>query len=96
LEDAQSQGRPEIFNTDQGSQFTGDLMTTPCTRSTSRKSAEARRSIAAYFEFYNNERLHQALGYRAPRRAFDEAVRIAKLRRGRKPLVSNPGTEFVN
>jgi alkylation response protein AidB-like acyl-CoA dehydrogenase len=46
--------------------------------------AEARRSIAAYFEFYNNERLHQALGYRAPRRAFDEAVRIAKLRRGRK------------
>ena len=28
--------------------------------------AEARRSIAAYFEFYNHERLHQALGYRAP------------------------------
>jgi putative transposase len=28
--------------------------------------AEARRGIAAYFEFYNNERLHQALGYRAP------------------------------
>jgi hypothetical protein len=30
---------------------------------------------------YNNERLHQALGYRAPRRAFDDAVRIAKRRR---------------
>jgi transposase InsO family protein len=40
--------------------------------------AEARRGIAAYFEFYNNERLHQALGYRAPRRGFDEALRVAK------------------
>jgi putative transposase len=28
--------------------------------------AEARHSIAAYFEFYNHERLHQALGYRGP------------------------------
>jgi putative transposase len=83
LEDALSQGRPEIFNTDQGSQLTGDLMATPCTRSTSRKSAEARRSIAAYFEFYN-ERLHQALGYRAPRQVFEEALRVVKFRRGRK------------
>ena len=45
--------------------------------------AEARYSIAAYFEFYNHERLHQALGYRAPRQVFEEAPRIAKLRRGR-------------
>jgi transposase InsO family protein len=36
--------------------------------------AEARRGIAAYFEFYNHERLHQALGYRAPRQVFEEAM----------------------
>ena len=34
---------------------------------------EARHSIAAYFKFYNQERLHQALSYRAPRQVFDEA-----------------------
>jgi putative transposase len=35
---------------------------------------EARRSIAAYFEFYNHERLHKALGYRTPRQVFEEAL----------------------
>src|SRR5689334_7095296 len=49
--------------------------------------AEARHSIAAYFDFYNHERLHQALGYRAPRQVFEEAMRFNKLRRGKKPLV---------
>jgi len=33
--------------------------------------AEARQGIAAYFNFYNHERLHQALGYRAPRQVFE-------------------------
>ena len=33
--------------------------------------AEARQGIASYFEFYNNERLHQALGYRTPRQVFE-------------------------
>jgi putative transposase len=49
--------------------------------------AEARHSIAAYFDFYNHERLHQALGYRAPRQVFEEAMRFAKLPRGRKTAV---------
>ena len=46
--------------------------------------AAARHSIAAYFNFYNHERLHQALGYRAPRQVFEEALQFAKPRRGRK------------
>jgi putative transposase len=52
-------------------------------------AAEARHSIAAYLDFYNHERLHQALGYRAPRQVFEEATRLAKLRRGRETLVPN-------
>lgn len=28
---------------------------------------EARLGIGEYFKFYNNERLHQSLGYRCPR-----------------------------
>ena len=51
--------------------------------------AEARQGIAAYFNFYNHERLHQALGYRAPRQVFEEAMRSAKLRRRRKTPGAN-------
>ena len=53
--------------------------------------AEARHSIAAYFDFYNHERLHQALGYRAPREVFEGALQAAKLLRGGKPLVRIAG-----
>ena len=117
LEEALNQGRPEIFNTDQGSQFTNDDFTgVLCAHEVAismdgrgrfsdnifverlwrslkyeevylkayQSVAEARRGIAAYFEFYNHERLHQALGYRAPRQVFEEAMQFAKLRRGRK------------
>src|SRR5262249_19741859 len=99
LEEALSQGRPEIFNTDQGSQFTDEDFTgVLCAHGVAismdgrgrfsdnifverlwrslkyeetylrayQNVAEARHGIAAYFEFYNRERLHQALGYRAP------------------------------
>lgn len=31
-----------------------------------RSLAEARRGLTAYLHFYNNERPHQALGYRTP------------------------------
>jgi putative transposase len=116
LEDALSQGRPEIFNTDQGSQFTGDdfldvlrdhgiaismdgrgrfsdnIFVERLWRSLKyevylkayQDAAEARCNIAAYFKFYNNQRLHQALGYLTPREVFEETLRIAKIRRGRK------------
>jgi hypothetical protein len=58
----------------------------------------ARHSIAAYFDFYHHERLHQALGYRAPRQIFEEATQTTKLRRGRKtalvPIASQRHNEI--
>jgi putative transposase len=33
--------------------------------------AEARQSIGGWLRFYNEERLHQALGYRTPCAVFD-------------------------
>jgi len=106
LEEALQTGRPEIFNTDQGSQFTDDGFTAVLRahgvaismdgrgrfadnifverlwRSLKYEEvylnayenvAQARRGIAAYFEFYNHERLHQALGYRAPRQLLEDS-----------------------
>ncbi len=117
LEDALSKGRPEIFNTDQGSQFTGDdfldvlrvhgvaismdgrgrfadnIFVERLWRSLKYEEvylkayqsvAEARQGIAAYIDFYNHERLHQALDYRTPRQVFEEAMPFTKLPRGRK------------
>ena len=97
LEEALSKGRPQIFNTDQGSQFTSEAFTSmllaqgvqvsmdgrgPCMdnvfverlwRSIKyeevylkayQNGTEARKGIGAYLAFYNQERPHQALGYR--------------------------------
>lgn len=122
LEEALSQGRPEIFNTDQGSQFTDEHFTgvlgahgvaismdgrgrfsdnifvERLWRSLKYEEiylhacesvAEARQGIMGYFNFYNHERLHQALGYRAPRQVFEEAMQFAKLRRGRNAAGAN-------
>jgi putative transposase len=115
VEEALGKGRPEIFNTDQGSQFTDDdftgvlrdhqvaismdgrgrfsdnIFVERLWRSLKYEEvylrayasvAEARQAIAAYFEFYNNERLHQALDYRAPRKVFEAAQRGASSARG--------------
>jgi putative transposase len=122
LEEALSQGRPEIFNTDQGSQFTDEdftgvlgahgvaismdgrgrfsdnIFVERLWRSLKYEEiylrayesvAEARQGITGYFNFYNHERLHQALGYRAPRQVFEEAMQFAKLRRGRNAAGAN-------
>jgi putative transposase len=122
LEEALRQGRPEIFNTDQGSQFTDQdftgvlsahgvaismdgrgrfsdnifverlwrsLMYEEVYLRAYESVAEARQGITGYFNFYNHERLHQALGYRVPRQVFEEAMRGAKLRRGRNAAGAN-------
>jgi putative transposase len=99
LEDALSQGRPEIFNSDQGSQFTAAAFTgrlEKCGVAISMDGRgraldnvfverlwrsvkyeevylrdyadgwEAEASLARYFEFYCQRRIHQSLGYRTP------------------------------
>jgi putative transposase len=98
-------GRPEIFNTDQGSQFTGAAFTSVLINAGVRISMdgrgrwmdnvfierlwrslkhedvylkgyagglEARTGIGEWIAFYNEGRLHQGLGYRAPMAVFRE------------------------
>ena len=99
LEAALAQGQPEIFNTDQGAQFTSPAFTGRLVAAGVRISmdgrgraldnvfverlwrsvkyeevylqdyggmGEAQRGLGHYFPFYNEERPHQALGYRTP------------------------------
>jgi len=103
LEEALDHGKPEIFNTDQGSQFTSYRYVNCLEKAEIRISMDGRgraldnifierlwrtvkyeeiylkeyedvrslcRSLREYFEFYNNERPHQSLGYRTPRQVY--------------------------
>jgi putative transposase len=100
-------GSPNIFNTDQGVQFTSAAFTSVLAASGVRISMdgkgryldnifierlwrslkyeniyiqayasvpEARRGIGDWLSFYNDERLHQALGYRTPREVFQASA----------------------
>jgi putative transposase len=102
-----SYGRPEIFNTDQGSQFTSEAFTQPLLAAGVQISmdgrgrafdnifverlwrtvkveevylrdyetvAEAICHLGRYFTFYNEERLHQTLGYRTPAAVYGVAA----------------------
>lgn len=99
LERALARGCPEIFNTDQGAQFTSRTFTGRLTDAGVRISMDGRgraldnifverlwrtvkyeevylreyasmgdavAGLRSYFHFYNEERLHQSLGYRPP------------------------------
>ena len=98
-------GAPEIFNSDQGSQFTSKEFTDVLKENQVRISRDgrgrcfdnifierlwrsvkyeevylkeyadgrdARRQIGEYFQFYNEERRHQSLGYRTPMNVYRE------------------------
>jgi len=99
LEEALRSGKPEVFNTDQGVQFTAAAFTGRLEAAGVAVSMDGRgraldnvfverlwrsvkyediyirgyetvselhRGLARYFAFYNDERLHQSLGYRTP------------------------------
>lgn len=103
LENALGISKPEIFNTDQGGQFTSEGFTGLLAKAEIRISMdgrsrlfdnilverhwrtvkyeevylhdyrtvlEAREQLAAYFRFYNTERLHETLGYRTPHEVY--------------------------
>jgi len=105
LDEALGPRQPEIFNSDQGSQFTATAFTSRLEmhgvaismdgrgraidnvfierlwRSVKYEDVylkdyvdgwQAEASLAAYFRFYNNERIHQALGYRTPGEVYRE------------------------
>jgi putative transposase len=108
LDEALSRGRPEIFNTDQGSQFTSreytgrlegagvavsrdgrgraldNVFVERLWRSVKyediyiksyERVAELETGLTAYFRFYDEERLHQSLGYRTPGEVYRAGVR---------------------
>ena len=99
LDQAFAQARPEIFNNDQGSQFTSTDFTSRLKAAGVRISwdgrgkaldtifverlwrsvkheevylkeyqsvSDAERGLTAYFKFYNQDRIHQALDYQTP------------------------------
>ena len=107
LQEALTQGRPQVFNPDQGSQFTsGEFIQTLQEHRVKismdgkgryldnifverlwrtvkyeevylkayANASEARRELGAYCRFYNNQRPHQALGYRTPAEVFHGAI----------------------
>jgi len=106
LEEALSSGRPELFNTDQGSQFTSEAFTSRLSDAAVKISMdgrgraldnvfierlwrsvkyedvylkdyatawEAEDGLAAYFEFYCCQRIHQSLGYRTPTAVYHQS-----------------------
>jgi len=111
LNDALNYGKPDIFNTDQGSQFTSHEFTNRLLldeikismdgkgrafdnifierlwRSVKYENVypnsydtchDARKGISSYFEFYNNERLHQSLDYETPVSVYRPNVMVRK------------------
>lgn len=111
LERALETATPEIFNSDQGCQFTSDVFTATlkskgiaislggkgrcidnivCERLWRTvkyeevyirgyaNGIEAYQSLKNYFDFYNNARLHQALGYAPPAAVYQNERRVCR------------------
>jgi putative transposase len=105
LEEALGTGRPEVFNTDQGAQFTAEAWAGRLASAGVAVSMDGRgrcldnvfverlwravkyeelylkcyetvpeltKGLREYFRFYNEERPHQSLGYRAPAQLYRE------------------------
>ena len=82
-------GAPEVFNTDQGSQFTSDEFISVLKAHHIRISMDgkgrwpdnvlcARRSLGKCFRFYNQKRRHQSLDRQTPGSVYDQiAARLA-------------------
>ena len=114
LDEAVGRGRPEVFNTDQGAQFTAEAFTGKLLSVGVAVSMDGRgrcldnvfverlwrsvkyedvylkcyetvpelaQGLGRSFAFYNEERLHQALGYRTPADVYGEAGEGARERR---------------
>jgi len=112
LDEALAQGRPEVFNTDQGVQFTAEAFTSRLLSAGVAVSMDGRgrcldnvfverlwrtvkyeniylqgyesvpeleHGLGRYFPFYNHERLHQALAYRAPAAVYESRAGKARL-----------------
>jgi putative transposase len=106
LERSLNDARPEIFNTDQGSQFTSLAFTSRLASAGVAISMDGRgawpdnvfierlwrsvnyesvylhefgtvdalgKGLKEYFEFYNQERIHEALGYRTPAEIYHDS-----------------------
>ena len=113
LKEALGQGQPEMFNTDQGSQFTSleftqvlqehgvkismdgkgryndNIFVERLWRTVKceevylkayANASEARRELGAYFRYYNDQRPHQALGYRTPAEVFHQVTDVGEER----------------
>ena len=111
LKEALGQCQPEVFNTDQGSQFTSmefthvlqehgvkismdgkgrytdNIFAERLWRTVKYEevylkvyanASEARRELGAYFRFYNDQRPHQALGYRTPAEVFHQVTDVGE------------------
>lgn len=128
LDEALAKRRPEIFNTDQGSQFTAtafsgrlqkcgvaismdgrgraldNVLVERLWRSVKYEEVypkdyadgwQAEQSLAQYFKFYCERRIHQALDYRTPAEVYQASGR-KPTRRSQRTIARNQGPYRTN